>query len=284
MHWQAGGGGDDVEIGSSMVSLRCPLSGSRIKIPARFASVGGLNAFDLDTFMDVVERTRKWQCPHSMRSLPVQELMVDGFLSCILSRLEVLIPPLALAALHQTKQTCCLCLEPVKRWCNPCPACPYNFLYAIHWQIYVSRCFGSWPTCFVVLHRSSVDGQPLRTYACSDVKPSSKCVLQEIASDNEVVCCLQKLPDVMEIEVSPSGEWRLPGSQGRWLSILDGSTEALEDVRIKADPDMLKEEAGAIQSGLGTFIFSWAASVCMHSHLAYICIPTVLIINSALSW
>jgi hypothetical protein len=82
---------DEVEIGRTVVSLRCPMSGSRMRVPARFASVGGLNAFDLDTFLDVVQRSRKWQCPHSMRNLPVQQLAVDGYLSHILSRLKVLL-------------------------------------------------------------------------------------------------------------------------------------------------------------------------------------------------
>ena len=80
---------DEVEIGCTVVSLRCPMSGGRMRTPARFASVGGLNAFDLDTFLDVVQRSRKWQCPHSMRNLPVQQLLVDAYLSHILARLEV---------------------------------------------------------------------------------------------------------------------------------------------------------------------------------------------------
>lgn len=80
---------DEVEIGRTVVSLRCPMSGSRMRVPARFAAVGGLNAFDLDTFLDLVQRSRKWQCPHSMRNLPVQQLLVDGYLSHILSRLQV---------------------------------------------------------------------------------------------------------------------------------------------------------------------------------------------------
>lgn len=57
-------------------------------------------------------------------------------------------------------------------------------------------------------------------------------------------CVSQKLPDVMEIEVSPAGEWRVAGSQGRWFSILDDSSEPLEDVKVKADPDPQKQEAG----------------------------------------
>lgn len=78
-----------MQIGRTVLSLRCPLSGARMRTPARFAPVGGLAAFDLDTFLDLAARSRKWQCPHSMRALPVQELMLDAYLSCILPRLKV---------------------------------------------------------------------------------------------------------------------------------------------------------------------------------------------------
>ena len=80
---------DDLEVCVTEFSLRCPLSGSRIRTPARFAGVGGLTAFDLDTFLGMVKRSKKWQCPHSMRNLPVQDLMIDGYLSRILPRLQV---------------------------------------------------------------------------------------------------------------------------------------------------------------------------------------------------
>jgi hypothetical protein len=49
---------------NTVISLRCPLSGVRMVTPARFAGVRGLAAFDLDTFLAMAERTRKWQCPH----------------------------------------------------------------------------------------------------------------------------------------------------------------------------------------------------------------------------
>ena len=50
---------------------------------------GGLVAFDLDTFLDLAARTRKWQCPHSMQPGSVQELAVDGFVQRVLACLQV---------------------------------------------------------------------------------------------------------------------------------------------------------------------------------------------------
>ena len=76
-------------VGGTEFSLRCPLSGSRIRTPARFVGVPGLTAFDLETFLGMVKRSKKWQCPHSMRNLPVQDLMIDGYLSRVLPRLQV---------------------------------------------------------------------------------------------------------------------------------------------------------------------------------------------------
>jgi E3 SUMO-protein ligase PIAS1 len=68
------GGDSDVEVTHAAVSLRCPLTGGRIRTPARCSAVPGLAAFDLDAFLDVAARTRKWQCPHSMRPCPVNQL------------------------------------------------------------------------------------------------------------------------------------------------------------------------------------------------------------------
>lgn len=47
-----------------MLSLKDPLTGSRIVTAARFLDTRGLVSFDLDAFLQTAERTRKWQCPH----------------------------------------------------------------------------------------------------------------------------------------------------------------------------------------------------------------------------
>jgi hypothetical protein len=54
---------DDIELCSTVLSLRCPLSGRRARRPARFASTPQqpLEAFDLDVFLEVTRRSRKWQ-------------------------------------------------------------------------------------------------------------------------------------------------------------------------------------------------------------------------------
>ena len=51
---------------------------------------------------------------------------------------------------------------------------------------------------------------------------------------------MQNLPDVMDIEVSPgSGEWRVVGSQGAWMSIREDLGKLLDArVLIKPEPQL----------------------------------------------
>lgn len=55
---------EDVVTLNTVLSLKDPLTGARIKTPTRFVGTSGLVSFDLDAFLSVAERTRKWQCPH----------------------------------------------------------------------------------------------------------------------------------------------------------------------------------------------------------------------------
>ncbi|KAK9817204.1 hypothetical protein WJX72_011055 [[Myrmecia] bisecta] len=79
---------DDLITLSTIVSLKCPLSGSRIETPGRFHGVAGLGTFDLDTFLCMAERSRKWQCPHSLRNLSVHELQTDVYVARLLTCLQ----------------------------------------------------------------------------------------------------------------------------------------------------------------------------------------------------
>ena len=54
----------------------------------RFAGVKGIAAFDLDTFLEMAQRTRKWQCPHSMRNMCVRQLHLDGWMMQVLQALQ----------------------------------------------------------------------------------------------------------------------------------------------------------------------------------------------------
>ena len=86
---QVGSSSEDVQVSSNIVSLRCPLTGSRVKRAGRFMGVDALAGFDLDAFLEMAARTRKWQCPVTMRHSCVQQLQNDAFLQGIVDRLQV---------------------------------------------------------------------------------------------------------------------------------------------------------------------------------------------------
>jgi hypothetical protein len=54
----------------------------------------------------------------------------------------------------------------------------------------------------------------------------------------------QDLQEITEVEVSPGGEWRVVGSEGPWHSILEDPSVPLQDVKVKPEPEHLKQEAG----------------------------------------
>lgn len=55
----------------------------------RFIGVPGLGCFDLDTYLTMAERSRKWQCPHSMRNMTIRELHLDTYVTKLLAFLQV---------------------------------------------------------------------------------------------------------------------------------------------------------------------------------------------------
>lgn len=82
--------GDDIEVASTTVSLRCPMTGGRVGRAGRFQGIDALEAFDMDAFLSMAARTRKWQCPHTMRHTCVQQLHNDAFIQGILDRLQAM--------------------------------------------------------------------------------------------------------------------------------------------------------------------------------------------------
>jgi len=66
----------------------------------RFQPVSGLAAFDLDTFLAMAQRSRKWQCPTSGFNGTVHDVQVDAFTDRILAQLKV-------RRLRETCANCC---------------------------------------------------------------------------------------------------------------------------------------------------------------------------------
>ncbi|KAI3425891.1 hypothetical protein D9Q98_007864 [Chlorella vulgaris] len=90
----SGGNGDesdeDLLVSHQVVSLKDPMSGQRMQVPARFRDASGLQAFDLDSLLSMAQRNRKWQDPTTLKNSTVEQLQVDSFtqqvLQCLQSR------------------------------------------------------------------------------------------------------------------------------------------------------------------------------------------------------
>lgn len=95
-----GGGNDRVDNGNDsdsdlevisecvFVNLRCPMSGSRMKMAGRFRSCVHMGCFDLHTFVELNQRTRKWQCPICLTNYSLDDLIIDPFLTRIVKAMR----------------------------------------------------------------------------------------------------------------------------------------------------------------------------------------------------
>ncbi|RZC87504.1 hypothetical protein C5167_036045 [Papaver somniferum] len=88
------GGGNDAENADSdsdlevvadsvTVNLRCPMSGSRIKTAGRFKPCIHMGCFDLETFVELNQRSRKWQCPICLKNYSLEHMIIDPYFNRI---------------------------------------------------------------------------------------------------------------------------------------------------------------------------------------------------------
>ncbi|KAF5467150.1 hypothetical protein F2P56_017007 [Juglans regia] len=75
----------DVELiaDSITVSLRCPMSGSRMKVAGRFKSCAHMGCFDLEVFVELNQRSRKWQCPICLKNYSLEDIIIDPYFNRI---------------------------------------------------------------------------------------------------------------------------------------------------------------------------------------------------------
>ncbi|CAN8252648.1 unnamed protein product [Cochlearia groenlandica] len=91
-----GGGDDNADSDSDIevvakeipVNLRCPMSGSRIKVAGRFAPCVHMGCFDLEVFVELNQRSRKWQCPICLKNYSVEHVIVDPYFNRITSKMK----------------------------------------------------------------------------------------------------------------------------------------------------------------------------------------------------
>lgn len=78
----------EVVADSFTVNLRCPMSGSRIKVAGRFEHCAHMGCFDLDTFVELNQRSRKWQCPICLKNYALENIIIDPYFNRITSMMR----------------------------------------------------------------------------------------------------------------------------------------------------------------------------------------------------
>ncbi|KAL3530601.1 hypothetical protein ACH5RR_009923 [Cinchona calisaya] len=70
------------------VNLRCPMSGSRMKVAGRFKPCVHMGCFDLEVFVEMNMRSRKWQCPICLKNYSLENIIIDPYFNRITSQLQ----------------------------------------------------------------------------------------------------------------------------------------------------------------------------------------------------
>lgn len=75
---------DSILIAHQVMSLKDPITNTRMTIPARFVDASELQPFDLDTFLSLAQSSRKWQDPMTLKNSTIRSLQVDGYAKRVL--------------------------------------------------------------------------------------------------------------------------------------------------------------------------------------------------------
>ncbi|KAJ0941368.1 putative chromatin regulator PHD family [Helianthus annuus] len=70
------------------VNLRCPMSGSRMKIAGRFKPCVHMGCFDLEVFVQMNQRSRKWQCPICLKNYSLEDVIIDPYFTRITTKMQ----------------------------------------------------------------------------------------------------------------------------------------------------------------------------------------------------
>ncbi|XWS73738.1 hypothetical protein CRYUN_Cryun02cG0154500 [Craigia yunnanensis] len=70
------------------VNLRCPMSGSRMKVAGRFKPCVHMGCFDLEVFVELNQRSRKWQCPICLKNYSLENVIIDPYFNRITSKMR----------------------------------------------------------------------------------------------------------------------------------------------------------------------------------------------------
>ncbi|KAI1212992.1 PINIT domain-containing protein [Annulohypoxylon truncatum] len=74
----------DVVATSQVLSLLCPLTYMRLKIPCRGMSCNHIQCFDANSFMQLQEQGPTWSCPICYKAVPFETLAIDDYVDEVL--------------------------------------------------------------------------------------------------------------------------------------------------------------------------------------------------------
>ncbi|CAH9077414.1 unnamed protein product [Cuscuta epithymum] len=72
--------------GPSRISLNCPISFTRIKIPVKGQSCKHLQCFDYDNYLDINSRRPLWRCPHCNQHACFPDIRIDQVMAKVLEQ------------------------------------------------------------------------------------------------------------------------------------------------------------------------------------------------------
>lgn len=72
-------GDDDLEVATSSLSLKCPLTYSRMKFPAKSIYCQHIQCFDCLSFLQLQEQIPTWTCPICSRGVELEELAISDY-------------------------------------------------------------------------------------------------------------------------------------------------------------------------------------------------------------
>ncbi|KAL4359437.1 hypothetical protein AHAS_Ahas08G0077300 [Arachis hypogaea] len=80
----------DLEVVSDTftINLRCPMSGSRMRVAGRFKPCAHMGCFDLEIFVEMNQRSRKWQCPICLKNYALEDIIIDPYFNRITSMMR----------------------------------------------------------------------------------------------------------------------------------------------------------------------------------------------------
>ncbi|WKX88308.1 hypothetical protein Q1695_008167 [Nippostrongylus brasiliensis] len=84
----SGGCDDDIAMQQLKISLLCPLSRTRIRLPARCKKCSHLQCFDMFNYLQMNEKRPTWRCPVCSDWAPYKLLIIDEYFQNVLNNVE----------------------------------------------------------------------------------------------------------------------------------------------------------------------------------------------------